>query len=176
MIGVHAQNKQTEQQLILLLKEFDVESYQPNRSYSLVLWLENTKAPKNSKVNQFIGLKDISLPLSQSEWIDIVKNAISENKLYENDFFCFDGQRRFLVDKKKHHAIPLTEKENDFLLFLLGQPNHQASKDLILQTVWKYKPTTQTHTLESHLYALKQKLGKDADHLIQSKDSLFILK
>ncbi len=176
MIGIHTQNKQTEEQLILLLKGFEAESYQPDHAYTMVLWLENTKMPQNAKVDQVICLKDIALPLSQSEWIEIVKNASSSNPLYENDFFCFDAQRRFLVNKKKHHAIPLTEKENDFLLFLLKQPDHQASKDLILQKVWKYKPTTQTHTLESHLYALKQKLGKDADKLVQNKDGLFILK
>ena len=176
MIGIHTQNKQTEEQLISLLKEFNVESYQSNRSYDLVLWLEHTKIPPNSKVNQFLCLKDISLPLSQSKWAELIRSTIAETKIYENDFFCFDGKRRFLVNKKKRHAIPLTEKENDFLLFLLKQPKHQATKDLILHKVWMYKPTTQTHTLESHLYALKQKLGKDADQLIQSKDGIFILK
>ena len=49
------------------------------------------------------------------------------------------------------------------------------TKEDLLVSVWNYKPEAETHTVESHIYALRQKLGNRADDLIQSTSEGYIL-
>ena len=70
--------------------------------------------------------------------------------------------------KKTHQIIPLTEKENELLSHLAKNYPHTIKREDLLKSVWNYHQNTETHTVESHIYALRQKLGKEADELIQS--------
>lgn len=63
--------------------------------------------------------------------------------------------RRIVMDGGK--AVPLTEKEIDMLAYLAAQARPVARAEL-LQAVWGYNPEADTHTLETHVYRLRQKL------------------
>jgi len=52
-------------------------------------------------------------------------------------------------------AIDLTEKELALLLFLKAEG--EASREDILKNVWGFAPDVTTHTLETHVYRLRQK-------------------
>lgn len=54
-------------------------------------------------------------------------------------------------------SLSLTEKESALLTYLNHQPQ-AVSRELLLEHVWQYHPDTETHTLETHLYRLRQKL------------------
>ena len=54
--------------------------------------------------------------------------------------------------------IELTEKEVGILKCLLSSGEEIADKDEILKQVWNYNPGVTTHTLETHIYRLRQKL------------------
>ncbi len=54
--------------------------------------------------------------------------------------------------------IRLTEKERDFLLALYEAEGKTLSRSQLLQKVWEYADTVETHTLETHVYRLRQKL------------------
>lgn len=80
---------------------------------------------------------------------------------YDVGAFVFFPSARRLHNKHSLHIDLLTEKEADVLLYLLK--NHEASKEELLENVWGYKSDTTTHTLETHIYNLRQKLQSSDD-------------
>lgn len=58
-------------------------------------------------------------------------------------------------------AIKLTEKEVEILHYLAQLHPRAASREDILRDVWKYAEGADTHTLETHLYRLRQKIEKN---------------
>jgi DNA-binding response OmpR family regulator len=57
--------------------------------------------------------------------------------------------------------IRLTEKETNILKFLYRAPIPVVPRDMLLQEVWGYNPAVTTHTLETHIYRLRQKIEPD---------------
>lgn len=61
----------------------------------------------------------------------------------------------------KGDALRLTEKERDLLIALYQAPDHRLEKGVLLAQVWGYVPGVETHTLETHIYRLRQKIERD---------------
>jgi DNA-binding response OmpR family regulator len=57
-------------------------------------------------------------------------------------------------------SVRLTEKERDLLLFLY-EKNTEVSREEILTEVWGYSEGLDTHTLETHIYRLRQQIEAD---------------
>ena len=57
--------------------------------------------------------------------------------------------------------IRLTDKETSILKFLYRQGSKTVSRDVLLQEVWGYNNRVTTHTLETHIYRLRQKIERD---------------
>lgn len=60
-------------------------------------------------------------------------------------------------------SVRLTDKELDILLFLSKHNDTAANKQALLDNVWEYASNVETHTLETHIYRLRQKLIKSLD-------------
>jgi DNA-binding response OmpR family regulator len=75
-------------------------------------------------------------------------------------FGCFllRGDDGALVDRRQNAEIPLTDKESLLLRTLAGAENQSIRREDLLRDVWGYAKDTETHTLETHLYRLRQKL------------------
>lgn len=58
-------------------------------------------------------------------------------------------------------TIRLTAKETSLLKFLYRSSTNLASRDVLLREVWGYKANIATHTLETHIYRLRQKIEPD---------------
>jgi Transcriptional regulatory protein, C terminal len=58
------------------------------------------------------------------------------------------------------HRLELTEKECELLVALHQAGEDGITKDALLHTVWGYHPDVETHTLDTHLYRLRQKLAE----------------
>ncbi len=63
--------------------------------------------------------------------------------------------------------IVLTDKETDILIHLARVGDRGMARDALLHRVWGYGDGINTHTLETHIYRLRQKIG---DTLIITDD------
>jgi DNA-binding winged helix-turn-helix (wHTH) protein len=59
--------------------------------------------------------------------------------------------------------VELTEKEVALLVYVAQSP-HPVSRQDLLRDVWRYAIDTETHTVETHIHRLRQKIEKDPDH------------
>lgn len=69
------------------------------------------------------------------------------------------GSKTLQSDRAK---IRLTEKETAILRFLYRAGQKPVSRETLLQEVWGYNSGVTTHTLETHIYRLRQKVELDA--------------
>jgi DNA-binding response OmpR family regulator len=62
-------------------------------------------------------------------------------------------------------AVKLTEKEINILRFLHRANGQPVSRDVLLAEIWGYNSQISTHTLETHIYRLRQKSEGGSEHL-----------
>jgi DNA-binding response OmpR family regulator len=67
-----------------------------------------------------------------------------------------------LLLNSKGAKVRLTEKETAILRYLYRARPRPVSREMLLQEVWGYDSTVTTHTLETHIYRLRQKVEQDA--------------
>ena len=68
--------------------------------------------------------------------------------------------RKILVDEQAK-KIRLTEKETNILKYLYRAGEKPVSREELLTEVWGYNAGVTTHTLETHVYRLRQKIEPD---------------
>jgi DNA-binding response OmpR family regulator len=66
-----------------------------------------------------------------------------------------------LLLTQKGQKIRLTEKETSILRFLYRAGQRVVAREVLLQEVWGYNAAVTTHTLETHVYRLRQKIEAD---------------
>jgi DNA-binding response OmpR family regulator len=65
-----------------------------------------------------------------------------------------------LVDPSEK-KVRLTEKETAILKYLYRAGQKVVGRDVLLHEVWGYNAGVTTHTLETHIYRLRQKIERD---------------
>ncbi len=73
--------------------------------------------------------------------------------------YTFQPASKHLVEDEGR-IIRLTEKEASILKFLY-RAGAMVTREVLLHEVWGYNPAVTTHTLETHVYRLRQKIEKD---------------
>jgi DNA-binding response OmpR family regulator len=71
--------------------------------------------------------------------------------------YKFRPGSKSLIDAKGA-KLRLTEKEAAILRFLHRAERQVVSRDVLLKEVWGYNSNVTTHTLETHIYRLRQKI------------------
>ena len=66
-----------------------------------------------------------------------------------------------LTDSRTGSPVNLTEKERDILARLHREQGRTLDRRTLLEDVWGYAAAVETHTLETHIYRLRQKLEAD---------------
>ena len=84
----------------------------------------------------------------------------NEDAVFKVGPYEFRPSVKMLVtqDDKK---VRLTEKETSILKFLYRAGGKPVSRDVLLDEVWGYNSGVTTHTLETHVYRLRQKIEPD---------------
>ena len=85
----------------------------------------------------------------------------SEGAVFRLGAYEFRPAAKVLVDDKGK-KIRLTEKETNILKYLYRAGEKAVSREELLAEVWGYNAGVTTHTLETHVYRLRQKVEKDA--------------
>jgi DNA-binding response OmpR family regulator len=81
----------------------------------------------------------------------------SEDAVFTIGPYSFRPGAKLLVTGKGG-KIRLTEKETSILRFLYRAGDQPVSREVLLQEVWGYNSGVTTHTLETHVYRLRQKI------------------
>lgn len=86
----------------------------------------------------------------------------SENATCQIGRFTFKPGVRLLVDNERPgRKVHLTDKEAAILKFLYRAGNAAVPRERLLAEVWGYNSAVTTHTLETHIYRLRQKIETD---------------
>jgi len=85
----------------------------------------------------------------------------SEDAVFAIGPYTFRPSSKILLNSKGQ-KIRLTEKETAILRFLYRAGQAPISRETLLQEVWGYNSGVTTHTLETHIYRLRQKVENDA--------------
>ncbi len=84
----------------------------------------------------------------------------SEDAVFTVGPYSFRPSTKSLVGEDQA-KIRLTEKETSILKYLFRAGEQVVSRDILLHEVWGYNSGVTTHTLETHIYRLRQKIERD---------------
>ncbi len=84
----------------------------------------------------------------------------SEDAVFTIGHYTFRPSQKLLTEEDGN-KVRLTEKETAIMKYLYRAEQKVISRDELLEQVWGYNSGVTTHTLETHIYRLRQKVEKD---------------
>jgi len=84
----------------------------------------------------------------------------SEDAVFQLGPYTFKPAMK-LLETEDQKKVRLTEKETNILKFLYRAQSGVVARDVLLHEVWGYNAGVTTHTLETHIYRLRQKIEPD---------------
>ena len=89
----------------------------------------------------------------------------SEDAVFTIGPYLFRPAAKLLLEPARNRKIRLTEKECGILKFLHRAAGRPVPRQVLLNEVWGYNSAVTTHTLETHIYRLRQKIEPDPSQL-----------
>ncbi len=84
----------------------------------------------------------------------------SEDAVFSIGHYTFKPALKMMITETGS-KVRLTEKETAILKFLYRAGEKVVTRDILLHEVWGYNSGVTTHTLETHIYRLRQKIERD---------------
>ena len=84
----------------------------------------------------------------------------SEDAVFSIGPYTFKPAQKMLIEGD-NQKIRLTEKETAIMKYLYRAEQKIIGREELLEQVWDYNSGVTTHTLETHIYRLRQKIEKD---------------
>ncbi len=122
-------------------------------------------------------------PLVLNNFLNLLQAGIN---IYENSrdgYLNFNQyelrpSKKEILNLRNNEIIKLTEKEVAIIKYLYKAKDKIVSKNELLQEVWGYSPDVTTHTIETHIYRLRQKVEHEdaAAQIILTSDGGYQLK
>lgn len=88
----------------------------------------------------------------------------SEDAVFSIGPYVFRPAAKVLQQPERNRRIRLTEKETAILKYLYRSGARPVARQVLLNEVWGYNSAVTTHTLETHIYRLRQKIEPDPQH------------
>jgi len=85
----------------------------------------------------------------------------SDDAVFTIGPYTFQPANKMLVNNDDDKKVRLTDKETAILKFLYRSGDKVVNRDTLLDEVWGYNAGVTTHTLETHVYRLRQKIESD---------------
>ena len=104
-------------------------------------------------------------PFKVSRLLKELEKLLSTKNIKYSDIFLMNDLKflpyeKVLINLNSKNKEHLTEKENKLLLYFYSNKNIEITKNDLLSSIWGISENVNTHTLETHIYRLKQKLHK----------------
>lgn len=166
-----------------------------NENFDIALVDEDVSLLKNidAKVPLFLFSSDekmVSLenvhvfvkPFHLAELLDSLHSCINRFENSAEGFLKFGNYElrptaKEIINLKTQETVKLTEKEVAIIKHLYKAAPNITSKNELLKEVWGYSPEASTHTIETHIYRLRQKVEHEDDsaQLIKTEDGGYLL-
>ena len=111
----------------------------------------------DSGANDYVGKPFRFMVLLARIRAQLRQYEASEDAEFQVGPYTFRPTSKNLVDAKGV-KLRLTEKEAAILRFLHRADQQPVPRETLLKHVWGYNPNVTTHTLETHIYRLRQKI------------------
>ena len=85
----------------------------------------------------------------------------SEDAVFTVGPYVFRRSAKLLLEPARNRKVRLTDKESNILKFLYRAAGKPVPRQVLLNEVWGYSSGVTTHTLETHIYRLRQKIEPD---------------
>jgi DNA-binding response OmpR family regulator len=85
----------------------------------------------------------------------------SDDAVFTIGPYTFKPAAKLLINNQTRKKIRLTDKETSILKYLYRSGSRVITRDVLLDEVWGYNAGVTTHTLETHVYRLRQKIELD---------------
>ena len=89
------------------------------------------------------------------------QQELSDDEVFSIGPYSFRPSAKLLVDDVQNRKVRLTEKEAAILTYLYRTGDRIVNREILLGEVWGYNANVTTHTLETHIYRLRQKIESD---------------
>jgi DNA-binding response OmpR family regulator len=93
--------------------------------------------------------------------VQLRQHEASEDAVFTIGPYTFRPSSKLLLNPQGN-KVRLTEKETSILRYLYRAGQQPVLRETLLQEVWGYNSGLTTHTLETHIYRLRQKIENDA--------------
>ena len=147
------------------IRDFCDSLYRSNQVHSIILL---AAAPDSRVTVPLESIVDghIRKPFKLASLIVLIKSrltrfAVTHAPTFQIGRFDYFASRWVLVERSTNQIIRLTEKEAEILQYLANSSSTVVSRDELLIEVWGYNSGVTTHTVETHIYRLRQKLEID---------------
>ena len=194
----HCVNNSEELFLVISKKKFDtcilnlndldndlekfLDTFQIKNTHTNIIgyYENNFKSLKSNETQLFLLKKPFKLItlLNQLENIKTLNNLENTNKTLMNHII-FSPSKKIISNLETNKIEHLTEKENSLLTYFFDRKNVEILKKDLLTNIWGVSDEINTHTLETHIYRLKQKLYKldsNRSFSLINKNGLYLLK
>ena len=142
-----------------LIKNF---KYKNNHENLIIYHDKLTKYNAYINENNIIYLKKPFKLNTLFNYITDIFNNEENNKtiVYLMKHLIFHPVKKIIYNNIKNTKEHLTEKETNLLEYLIKNKNSEILKKNLLISIWGIEENINTHTLETHVYRLRQKLYK----------------
>ncbi len=89
------------------------------------------------------------------------QHELTEDAVFTIGPYTFQPGAKLLVHNDNKRKVRLTEKETAILKYLYRAGDKVVGRNVLLDEVWGYNAAVATHTLETHIYRLRQKIEED---------------
>lgn len=125
----------------------------------------------------------VEKPFRLNEFLNNLRSCINKFENSSDAYLTFNNYElhpaaKEILNLRNNELIKLTEKEVAVIKYLYKAKDRIVSKTDLLQDVWDYNAEVSTHTIETHIYRLRQKVEQgDADaQLIITENGGYKLK
>ena len=132
-----------------------------NFNYVLGYCNENSFDIETNDITRKILKKPFKIENLLNELATLLNPKFSEKKeIFITNHLKFLPLQRVLYNLQTNNKEHLTEKENRLFLYIYSNKDVEITKNDLLSEIWGVTEKINTHTLETHIYRLKQKLQK----------------